>query len=66
MRKLCRAVFSRYFISAITILAELVLLLFLVLYAYNYSLPIYLFMVLFAGAVWPLTFKYFASFGNNK
>lgn len=26
----------------------------------------YLFMVLFAGAVWPLTFKYFASFGNNK
>lgn len=46
MRKLCRAVFSRYFISAITILAELVLLLFLVLYAYNYSLPIYLFMVL--------------------
>ncbi len=38
MRKLCRFFFSRYFISALIILFELVLMLFLALRAYEYSI----------------------------
>lgn len=37
MRKLCRMIFSRYFISAAAILAELSLVLYLTLAAYEYS-----------------------------
>ncbi len=37
MRKLCRFVFSRYFFSAIIILAELFLLFYLLFFAYEYS-----------------------------
>ena len=38
MRKLCRMIFSRYFISAMVILAELVLIFYLIFAAYDYSL----------------------------
>ena len=37
MRKLCRVVFSRYFISALLILTELALLFYLVTFAHGYS-----------------------------
>ena len=37
MRKLCRIIFSRYFISAVLILAELALLFYLLFFAYGYS-----------------------------
>ena len=38
MRKLCRILFSRYFISGILILAELSLLFYLIFFAYGYSI----------------------------
>ena len=38
MKKLCRILFSRYFISAVLILAELVLIFCILLIAYDYSL----------------------------
>ncbi len=41
MRKLCRVLFSRYFVSAVMILAELAVLLFFVLYAWRYSAIFY-------------------------
>ncbi len=37
MRKLCKFIFSRYFISAVMILAELLLFLYLLIFASNYS-----------------------------
>ena len=45
MRKLCRTVFSRYFISAILIFAELLLLGYLLFAAYEYSWIALLFFV---------------------
>ena len=43
MRKLCRVLFSRYFISAILILAELLLIGYLLFSAYEYSLAAFIF-----------------------
>ena len=37
MRKLCRVVFSRYFVSALFILTELALIFYLVTFAHDYS-----------------------------
>lgn len=37
MRKLCRFIFSRYFFSALVILAELLLLFYILFFAYEYS-----------------------------
>ncbi len=45
MRKLCSFIFSRYFISAILILAELIIIGFVMYFAYEYSLFIFAFLV---------------------
>lgn len=45
MRKLCSFIFSRYFISAVLILAELVIIGFVMYFAYEYSLFIFAFLV---------------------
>ena len=52
MKKICRVLFSRYFVSAVFILAELFMLLYLVTEAYSYSLYAFiLFVILDAAAV---------------
>lgn len=45
MRKLCSLIFSRYFISAVLILAELVIIGLVMYFAYDYSLFIFAFLV---------------------
>ena len=45
MRKLCSFIFSRYFISAVLILAELVIIGFVMYFAYEYSFFIFAFLV---------------------
>ena len=45
MRKLCSLIFSRYFISAVFILAELVIIGLILFFAYDYSLFVFGFMV---------------------
>ncbi len=51
MRKLCRVLFSRYFVSAVMILAELAGLLFLFLYASRYSAVFYVLSLIINVAV---------------
>ena len=46
MRKLNRFIFSRYFVSAIMILLSIALVFTVIFVAYNYSIYIYLLMVL--------------------
>jgi cardiolipin synthase len=49
MRKLCRVVFSRYFISALLILLELALLFYLVTFSYEYSAFAFFLLLLIDG-----------------
>ena len=49
MRKLNRFIFSRYFFSALMILLSMAMLFSIIFWAYNYSVYIYMFMMLLSA-----------------